>query len=109
MKFQKGSDGYAQAINVRTFCIIVTLVTIALYAVFIVPSNNLLHQDFKRAGTGWHIAAFVSLALNLYVNWGVIKKVMDDEVYSGKWINVLTVGWFLVNILLLAGFNFSIG
>ena len=109
MKFQKGSDGYAQAKNVRIFCIIVTLVTVALYAVFVIPSNNLLHGHYVRARKGWHIAAFVSLALNLYVNWGVIKKVMDDEVYSGKWINVLTVGWFLVNILLLGGFNFSIG
>jgi hypothetical protein len=109
MKYQKGTDGYIQSKNVKTWCIIVTAVTVAIFALFVLPSNNFLHQDYKRAGTGWHIAAFISLIANIYVNWGVISKVMDDEVYSGKWVNILTVGWLILNILLLAGFNFSIG
>lgn len=107
-KFQKGTDGYVQAKNVKTFTIITTLLQVALFLLFVIPSNNFLHKDYARAGAGWHVAAFVSFFVYTAVNVRIIAKVLDEEVKSGGWIKVVTVGWFLLNILLLAGFNFSI-
>ena len=109
MKFQKGSDGYAQARNVRTFCIVFTLVALALYAVVVVPSHNFLHAHFLRASTVWKVVGFVSIAVQLWFTWGVISKILNEEVNAGKWINVVTVGWTVFNFCALNGFNFSIG
>lgn len=107
-KFKKGTDGYAQAKAVKTFCIVMTFLLSVTLITFLVPGNY-FNYHFKNAAIGFHIAGILSIAGQIFFNWKVLAKVMDDEVYSGGWVILLTLIWYLLSICLLAGFNFSIG
>jgi hypothetical protein len=106
--YKPGTDGYAQAKAVRTFCIALTAVVVIIFALFVVPSNNFLHRDFVRASTIMNVVAILSVAGQIFVTWRILSKVMNEEVYSGTWVYYVTMVWLILNICFLAGFNFSL-
>jgi hypothetical protein len=68
------------------------------------------HHYFTQAATGWKITAFISIAAHFIFLWKYFPSVSDIEEVGSKGgkTNALLFGWFVLNVLLMSGFNFDL-
>jgi glycerol-3-phosphate acyltransferase PlsY len=93
--------------NQKTGIIVFSLVFLAAYLAWVIPSSLYSHYYFSNAATVWKTIGFFSIAAHYYFLWMKFRGLSlsgDDKGTS----NLLLIGWFLVNILLLSGFNFDL-